>query len=320
MFNYAVHDSKGDELSVLAKHAKMPLSLDVVKYQSSQFVIVAEWADELVDDGIVERLLGSVAQLCETAYKVDEKSLKEIQILSNEESSLLTSFTAISLTDLTTDTFPVHLQFEKFAQTTPHATAVAINERHLSYRDLDELSSQISNALLKKVGQDRLKSKPVVIVADKDELTIAAIFGVWKAGGHFLPVAKTNQSSLKNICIRSEPAAVLTNLPADAVQLPTEEIGECPLFRIHDLTKHSSDKCNMARPKVSEDDLAYIIQTSGSTGTPKQCKISHKSLRIIANAWKGQYAMAEFKVNVLQWAPLSFDVFVGDVVRALVRY
>ena len=320
MFNYVVHGSKADELSVLARDAKMPLSLDVVKYQSSQTLIVAEWADELIDNGIAERLLGSVVQLCATAYKVDEKSLNEIQVLSNQERNLLKSF-AVTPTYFTTSTsLPVHLQFEEFAQTTPLATAVVFNERHLTYRELDELSSKICNGLLKDVAQDRLKSKPVVIAAEKNELSIAAIFGVWKAGGHFLPVGTANISSLKNISARNTPAAILTNLPADAVQLTEEEIQDCPLLRIHDLTERSSYKCHKTRPKVSENDLAYIIQTSGSTGTPKQCKISHKSLCIIANAWKNQYAMAEFKVNVLQWAPLSFDVFVGDVVRALVRY
>ena len=318
MFNYAVRDRKADELTVLARHAKMPLSLDVVKCQSNQTLIIAEWANQLIEDSIAERLVDSVLQLCVTAYKVDEKSLHEMQVLSNQERNLLKSLATTSTASTTDASLPVHLSFEEFAKNTPHATAVAINDRHLSYRELDELSSKISNGLQEIVAQDKLQSNPVVIVAEKNELSIAAILGVWKTGGHFLPVATTNQSSLKNIFSRSTPAAVLTNLSDDALRLSEEEIQDCPLFAIHELTKRPSSKRNNTRPKVSADDLAYIIQTSGSTGNPKRCKISHRSLRIIANAWKDRYTMTEFKVNVLQWASLSFDVFIGDVVRALV--
>ncbi|XP_028402765.1 uncharacterized protein LOC114525576 [Dendronephthya gigantea] len=318
MFNYTTQNLKANELNVLAKHAKMPLSLDVVKYQSSQTLIVAEWADQYIEDDIAERLISSVFQLCTTAYKQDEKRLCNIQVLSNKERSLLKSVTTTSTVLKTDSLLPVHFSFEEFVETNPHATAVVINDRHLSYRELDEISSRISYALLDEVAQDELQTNPVVILAEKNEFSIAAILGVWKSGGHFLPVGKTNQGSVKTILARNKPAAILTNLEADTVRLSEEEISKCPFFMIDDLAKRSRNKRNQAKINVSADDLAYIIQTSGSTGDPKQCKISHRSLRIIANAWKQKYAMTEFKVSVLQWAPLSFDVFVGDIVRALV--
>ena len=319
MFNFAVQHRNEDEVSVPAKHAKMPFSVDVLKDDSGRTTLVAEWADEFIDDGIADRIISSLFHVSTTVYKKDEKSLCEVQILCEEERNLLKSFHT-NLVDSTATLIPVHLSFEKFAKATPRATAVSINDRNLSYRQLNELSSKICNALLEKIPQGKLKTHPVLIMAKKDEFTIAAILGVWKTGGHFLPVGIANRTSLQHILRRSKPAAVLTNLPIQELQINEEEDQGCPLFFIQDLAERSNYMFERPVPTVSSEDLAYIIQTSGSTGSPKQCKISHRSLRIIADAWKDRYRMTEFDVNVLQWAPLSFDVFVGDVVRALVCY
>ena len=317
MLNHAVHVRGANELNVCAKNAKMPLSLDVIKdHQVNQITIVAEWADRLVDDGVVERLTDSVVHLCSTAYTEDLKSIKEVQVLSPKEVSLLQSFNTISSDSGIETSLPVHSSFENNVKTSPHSTAVVIDDRCLSYAELNEFALKIANALSSQIEESDLRSNPVVIVAKKDEYVIAAILGIWKAGGHFLPVAASNQSSLKDILERSKPAVILTNLPTDSL-VSEFDSERCPVFSIKSLIDSASVKSNETRTKISAEDLAYIIQTSGSTGTPKQCKITHRSLSIIANAWTSRYAMREFHVSVLQWAPLSFDVFVGDVVKAL---
>ena len=99
------------------------------------------------------------------------------------------------------------------------------------------------------------------------------------------------------------------------------EITKCPFLSIEDIIKCSLEGYKWSEAtdiETTKDNLAYIIRTSGSADRPKQCKISHSSLAIIANAWAEKYKMDDFTVNVLQWAPLSFDVFVGDFVRGLI--
>ena len=230
--------------------------------------------------------------------------------------SLLQSFNTISSDSGIETCLPVHSSFENNVKTNPHSTAVAIDDRCLSYAELNEFALKIANALSSQIEESDLRSNPVVIVAKKDEYVIAAILGIWKAGGHFLPVAASNQSSLKDILERSKPAVILTNLPTDSF-VSKFDSERCPVFSIKSLIDSASVKSNETRTKIFAEDLVYIIQTSGSTGTPKQCKITHRSLSIVANAWTSRYAMREFHVSVLQWAPLSFDVFVGDVVKAL---
>lgn len=65
------------------------------------------------------------------------------------------------------------------------------------------------------------------------------------------------------------------------------------------------------------DSPAYVITTSGSTGRPKAVRVSHRNLASAYAAWRQEYRL-ETDVRVhLQAADPSFDVFTGDLVRAL---
>ena len=60
-----------------------------------------------------------------------------------------------------------------------------------------------------------------------------------------------------------------------------------------------------------------MIYTSGSTGTPKGVMTENQCLMSTFMAWDKLYGLSDTKHNILQMASISFDVFTGDVVRAL---
>ncbi|MGF9646305.1 amino acid adenylation domain-containing protein, partial [Paenibacillus sp. MABNS29] len=70
-------------------------------------------------------------------------------------------------------------------------------------------------------------------------------------------------------------------------------------------------------PINEPQDLAYVIYTSGTTGRPKGVMIEHHSLVNTAAAYRRDYRLNQFPVRLLQLASFSFDVFVGDIARAL---
>ena len=320
MFNYTIQNQSESELRVYSRHAKMPLSLDIIcDTEKKKGEVLAEWATELIDDDIAKRLADSVIKMyCGAVANADCK-LHNIESLSPHEYELLRAFNPHSVEPHLKSRTPIHRTFEKYAAMNPRAQAVFCNGNFLSYGQLNEIASRIAYGLRQKIDQAALKSKPVVIVMKKDEYAIASILGIWKAGGHFLPISLQTQSCLKDVLERCTPAAVLSNITLEPIQLSGNR--NCPLLSTEDVIKCSLESCKSGEipdMEITESTLAYIIRTSGSTGRPKQCKISHSSLIIIANAWTEKYRMNDFTVNVLQWAPLSFDVFVGDVVRGLI--
>ncbi|KJB88043.1 hypothetical protein AZ66_09755, partial [Paenibacillus sp. E194] len=70
-------------------------------------------------------------------------------------------------------------------------------------------------------------------------------------------------------------------------------------------------------PLAGPQHLAYVIYTSGSTGNPKGVMVEHRSYAGLAHAWKQAYRLDAFRVSLLQLASFSFDVFAGDMARAL---
>jgi amino acid adenylation domain-containing protein/non-ribosomal peptide synthase protein (TIGR01720 family) len=65
------------------------------------------------------------------------------------------------------------------------------------------------------------------------------------------------------------------------------------------------------------DNLAYVIYTSGSTGQPKGVMIEQRNLVNAYLAWEEAYQLRAAPRRHLQMASFTFDVFTGDLVRAL---
>ncbi|NTW02101.1 MAG: AMP-binding protein, partial [Oscillochloris sp.] len=68
---------------------------------------------------------------------------------------------------------------------------------------------------------------------------------------------------------------------------------------------------------ATPDSLAYLIYTSGSTGTPKGVMVCQRSLVSAYYSWEEAYGLGDSVRRHLQMASPTFDVFTGDLTRAL---
>ena len=77
--------------------------------------------------------------------------------------------------------------------------------------------------------------------------------------------------------------------------------------------------CNAHNPisGAKPENLAYVIYTSGSTGRAKGVAIQHSNLVNAYFAWEETYHLRTDVTCHLQMASFSFDVFSGDLVRAV---
>ncbi|HYC27841.1 MAG TPA: condensation domain-containing protein, partial [Chitinophagaceae bacterium] len=81
----------------------------------------------------------------------------------------------------------------------------------------------------------------------------------------------------------------------------------------------SQEPANHLDALPSPSDLAYIIYTSGTTGRPKGIMVEHASLYNISLAWRSYYGLDKEPPVLVSIASIAFDVFTGDVCRALLN-
>jgi amino acid adenylation domain-containing protein len=203
-----------------------------------------------------------------------------------------------------------HQLFEAQAAATPAAIAVHAHGRQLSYAALNARANQLARALRQRgVAPETL----VAVQLDRSPELIVALMGVLKAGGAYLPLDPAWPLARRAQLLReAAPQLLLTQKGLDAPEAapPTLRLdAEWPALAeqpVHDLD-----------PAGDASSLAYVIYTSGSTGAPKGVMVSHANLAAASRAWQRSYKLRELRGRHLQMAGVAFDVFSGDVARAL---
>ncbi|CAF4870267.1 unnamed protein product, partial [Rotaria sp. Silwood1] len=317
MFNYTELLPNDNRLLINSKHAKMPLSLDVIKH-GENFMFKVEWADDLVPCDTANRLLKSYLNLCSMAYKNDTIALKDLDFLSNEEQALLIQWSGYHNMMSTRYESTGNLLdiFEEYVQRRPHAIAIEIEEQvSITYDQLDSMSMVVIEQLLTIIAnQSSIQGRSILLAMKKDAWTIAAILAVWKLGSYFIPVGIQSISQINKLIENASPVAVISNIS-------NIEISQCPLLKLCSNESNNNTVVGSHVPwnrSHSDCSFAYAMFTSGTTGTPKECRITHDALISMAHAWRLAYKLDSFAVRMLQWAPFTFDVFMGDFVRALI--
>ncbi|NRQ31990.1 thioester reductase domain-containing protein [Nonomuraea sp. NN258] len=175
---------------------------------------------------------------------------------------------------------PVRTLIEGQAAARPHAVAVELEGRRLTYRELLEsarsFAGRVSGAAM------------VAVMLPRGFEAITAIVGSVLAGAAYLPVDP------------AWPAARIEAVLADA--RPDALV--------------TADGIERRGGTRREPGLAYVMYTSGSTGRPKGVAVGHEALaHFVAGATVTYGLRAEDRV--LQFAPLHFDASVEEIFLTL---
>ncbi|MDI5965470.1 non-ribosomal peptide synthetase/type I polyketide synthase [Streptantibioticus silvisoli] len=203
---------------------------------------------------------------------------------------------------------PVTELFAKAAAVRPEALAISVPGGHgpprrLTYGELDQLSGRMAGRL-RELGAGA--GTVVAVCLDKSPELVASLLAVLRAGAAYLPLDPDH------------PAERLAQLAADAraVLVIADRPGRfgTPVVTPADL---AAAVAQAPGPAVDPDLPAYVIHTSGSTGRPKAVRVSHRNLASAYAGWREEYRLDDDVRVHLQLAGVSFDVFTGDLVRAL---
>ncbi|MET9096850.1 amino acid adenylation domain-containing protein [Streptomyces cyaneofuscatus] len=211
---------------------------------------------------------------------------------------------------------PVHELVGEVAAARPGSVAVTMplpggGARRLTYGELERRATDAA-ARLRTLGVTA--GSVVVVCLDKSPELIVTLLAVLKAGGAYLPLRPGQPADRIAHLVRATGAGlvIVSGEPAreGTAALPVITL---TLDALHATEPHPDGP----RQHTDPDSTAYVITTSGSTGRPKAVRVSHRNLASAYEAWRQAYRL-ESDVRVhLQMAEPSFDVFTGDLVRAL---
>lgn len=281
-----------------------------------------EYNTDLFNTDTVNRMVGHLQTLLEGIVNNPQQRLSELPLLTNAE-----RYQLLEEWNNTQVNYPkdqcIHQLFEAQVEKTPDAVAVVfvdaqnvasgrVNES-LTYRELNQRANQLAH-YLQKSGV-----KPEVLVGicvERSLEMVIALLATFKAGGAYVPLDSAYPQERLTFMVQDANISVLltqTKLVSSLPVLPTQLIY---LDRDWEqITKLPS--ANPVNTQLQPDNLAYIIYTSGSTGKSKGVMIQHSSLVNAYFAWEKTYQLRTNVASHLQMASFSFDVFSGDLIRAL---
>jgi amino acid adenylation domain-containing protein len=159
-----------------------------------------------------------------------------------------------------------HEIFEDWVHRTPHALAAVHRSQRITYAELDAAATRVA-AALQAAG---LQPEGVVaVIAARSLDWLAAMLGIFKAGGAYLPIDPAYPDGrIEELLRRSDCRIALVDSPAPAATA-AGSVG-LPLAPMPGTA--------FRPPDIRGGSLAYLYFTSGSTGVPKGAMCEHDGM------------------------------------------
>ena len=163
-------------------------------------------------------------------------------------------------------------RFEAQADAYPGRLAVGFGEAAWTYEMLDWSANRVARALLSV--REPLPG-PVVLLIEQGPPLVAAILGILKSGGVYVPLETTHPAGHVTTVV-TEARAGLVLADAAGAALAAEAAPGIPVVRVDRAL--ATGRTERVGGSVEADAPAYIYYTSGSTGRPKGVVDTHRNV------------------------------------------
>ena len=203
-----------------------------------------------------------------------------------------------------------HRLFDNQVAATPDRIAVYFEDESWSYRQLALFADAIAGEL---VSRGLVREECVGLCLDRSPGAIAAMLGIMKAGGAFVPLDPELPSD--RIAFMLEDARIGQVICDQHYADLLAGFGPLQWMTLESLRQKvakTSDFHGPQLPEIDPDQLAYVMYTSGSTGKPKGVMIEHRAL--------SAYCLADIEVynlskndRTLHFSTINFDISVEEI-------
>jgi amino acid adenylation domain-containing protein len=193
-------------------------------------------------------------------------------------------------------------------------TAMVCGSRELSYLALDARSDAVARKLVEKgIGRGSI----VGVFAPRGPETIAAMLGVLKAGGCYLPFDPSQPPKLlRYICEDATPVLMMVH-EEHVRQSRMPQFWTCPTLDIGPEAQFEPRRGHAPMPVINGEDFAYVTYACAASGQPRGVQVPHRSvLRMVQDV---SYADLGADQVILQATPLAFDASTFEIWSALLN-
>jgi len=307
---FRIKDIDFSPYEVKADTAIFDFDLEAIE-QEGRVNLTLAYTGDIFKQETIERWFGYYKKIIHEIIRDPNQQLADIDMISDEERHRLLKEFNDTDADFPEDKTTTDL-FEEQVRRTPNDTALIYEDVRLTYQEMNERANRIAHYL-----RDAHHIQPedrVGLLLERSEWIVIGILGILKAGGAYVPVDMFYPPDrIRHILQSSNCQLLLTEEKHFGIAQSFSDID----IQIFDIRRIQSDKTSDPIPSAGSRNLAYIIYTSGSTGVPKGVMIEHRSLVNLTYACRKAYGLEEFDVRLLQMVSMSFDVFAGDILRAL---
>ncbi|HEX2094053.1 MAG TPA: AMP-binding protein, partial [Longimicrobiaceae bacterium] len=267
---------------------------------------VWEFSTDLFDEGTVERMIRHYHALLEAVLADPDAGFREVPLLDDAERRQLLEWGSGGAGG--GGKGGLHERFAEQARRTPDTPAVVHGDSALSYADLDARADALAAELR---ARGLRPETPVGVCLERGIDVVAALLGVLRAGGVYLPLDPSYPEDRLAFMLADSGVRLVLTHERFRDRLP-DFGGEVVLLD----QAVPSPRTPAAPSFVDADNLAYVIYTSGSTGTPKGVMVSHgAAVNLLASALETFGARPGSRV--VQTASLSFDASLLEILLVL---
>ncbi|WP_298734484.1 amino acid adenylation domain-containing protein [uncultured Chitinophaga sp.] len=281
----------------LPQTAKFDLQFSFVE-TGDQLALHLNYNTDIYHEAAITQLLTHFEQLLSAIVAAPQQPIATLSYLDAAEQTLLLETFNDTAVPYAPDRTAITL-FEEQVLRTPDHTALLVDEKTFSYRELNEMANRLAHYLQQTyaVTPDDL----VGIRQERNEYLVVSLLGVLKSGAAYVPIDP------------GYPQERIDYIVADSRCKVVLDDKELQRF----LAKAAA--CSTADPSVAiqPGSLAYIIYTSGSTGRPKGVMITQGNLAAFMDWCKREFGQSDYEV-VMGVTSICFDLSVFEIFYTLV--
>jgi len=274
-----------------------------IKYRDDLFLesSIACFAKNFVQ--LLAGLSQNHEQNIDTARLVDEKQIR--QLIGLAQSSI----------NISRSPKTIHAEISQQAERTPDTIALQDENRSLSYRELDVLTTRLAQQMS---AQYHILGKPVGICMSRSIDLVVYLVAIMKAGACYVPVDPTVPADRSTMIIKDGKLTLLFIDP-DIQHLDfSKSVTTINTQLFMETAQENNTVSKTQLPEVNTKQTAYVLFTSGSTGRPKGVSVSHHCVVNLLKSF-AKYPGFTSKDKLLSLTTITFDNSVLELFLPLTK-